>query len=402
MPLERALRHPAGLALLLASLALALALAALPALRPWSSAAAWVLIWGAVGYGAIIVALRWARAHPEAAEVRQLRAIRRAMARRLAERQWGEGLGVPSELASVLGDRLQRLDDILPALRQLTDRQRALTRQFSLYEGGRLPRPESAALERLQAIHDRQRKAVAEAVQRLASADATLVALLQEGDHQRIGARATAWAQDLPTLHETLTAALLGADEVPALAALPEYQTVPAEVLAVAVGRDGEVAHSSPAWGRLVEEALRRLNRVELANCALVARLPCTLATVQARWPDPASGGPGTPLGQGRALRELLAAAIERLGPADRTARAQTAQALQYHILHDEYVLERSNVSIMTRYSISESTFHRLRREAISLLARELQRQEELCAGRGFNATAGLEQGMETKPGQLG
>jgi hypothetical protein len=34
----------------------------------------------------------------------------------------------------------------------------------------------------------------------------------------------------------------------------------------------------------------------------------------------------------------------------------------------------------MIRYSISESTFHRYRREAIAALARELARQEELAA----------------------
>lgn len=90
---------------------------------------------------------------------------------------------------------------------------------------------------------------------------------------------------------------------------------------------NSEPPRPGQAWGRLVEEALRRLNRAELANSALVARLPCTLAAVQARWPAAATA-PSTPLTQGRALRELLLVAIDRLGPADRSGRPQTSQAL--------------------------------------------------------------------------
>ena len=56
---------------------------------------------------------------------------------------------------------------------------------------------------------------------------------------------------------------------------------------------------------------------------------------------------------------------------------AMDAGHVRYVILYDEYVLGRPNNQIMTRYSISESTFHRYRREAIRALASELARDEE-------------------------
>ncbi len=51
---------------------------------------------------------------------------------------------------------------------------------------------------------------------------------------------------------------------------------------------------------------------------------------------------------------------------------------MQYHILREEYVQGLPNKHIMTRHSISEGTFHRNRREAITILARELEEQESL------------------------
>jgi hypothetical protein len=74
----------------------------------------------------------------------------------------------------------------------------------------------------------------------------------------------------------------------------------------------------------------------------------------------------------------VLIAAIERFKPPGESAGAEAPQARQYHILHEAYVQRRSVSYIITRHSISEATFHRNRREAISALARQLQSQEEL------------------------
>ena len=136
---------------------------------------------------------------------------------------------------------------------------------------------------------------------------------------------------------------------------------------------------------RLTQEALRRLNTpAGLADCALAEQLPCTIATMLRR--DPAANGAGdgkltepTPLERARALRAALIQAVERLRPAD-DGDPGAPTALQYHILHEAYVLGRPNKQIVVRRGISESTFHRNRRDAISVLSRELVRQEERLA----------------------
>jgi hypothetical protein len=128
---------------------------------------------------------------------------------------------------------------------------------------------------------------------------------------------------------------------------------------------------------RLTEQALRRLSDpAALAACGLIVHLPRTLAAAR---PSAAANQPPapTPLEQATALREILARAIERLKPPDRLPALGAPEALQYHILREEYLLGRPNKQIMTRHSISEGTFHRNRRRAIAILAHELAQEEQ-------------------------
>lgn len=132
---------------------------------------------------------------------------------------------------------------------------------------------------------------------------------------------------------------------------------------------------------RLTEEALRRLNNPSaLARCGLIAEIPSTLSAGGCE-NGPVVGEP-TPLEQARCLREVVAAAVERLKPSAQDERTSAPAALQYHILRDEYLLGMPNKQIMMRRSISEGTFHRNRREAIAVLARDLRTQEEQLARR--------------------
>jgi hypothetical protein len=130
---------------------------------------------------------------------------------------------------------------------------------------------------------------------------------------------------------------------------------------------------------RLTGEALRRLNNpAALAECGLIGRVPRTLAA-RAGGGDPTTVET-TPLGRARAVRELLVEAIERLKPPDPDLARDAPAALQHGILREEYVLGMPNKQIMTRRGISESTFHRNRRAAIAILARELAKQEDLLS----------------------
>lgn len=140
---------------------------------------------------------------------------------------------------------------------------------------------------------------------------------------------------------------------------------------------DEDHRRDSEDFPRLVQEALRHLNNPSaLSNCELPGRLPGTLAPNRSQFRG--HGGPSepTPLEKAQALREVLIAAIDRLRPSGETIGSVAPQALQYHILHEAYVQRKPTSYIMTRYSISESTLHRNRRDAVSAVARHLQAQE--------------------------
>ena len=129
----------------------------------------------------------------------------------------------------------------------------------------------------------------------------------------------------------------------------------------------------------LTEEALRKLRRLpDLGKCALIAHLSHTLNSDRTA-ADGQSPAQATPLEQAQALRQVLVDAIQKLKP-PQGDEAGTAQGLQYHILHEEYVVGRPNHAIMTRLSISESTFHRQRRDAIAAVAHELMVQEQILS----------------------
>ncbi len=135
---------------------------------------------------------------------------------------------------------------------------------------------------------------------------------------------------------------------------------------------------SEAHFARLVEEALRALSRPgALATCRLIGYVPNILASVHAQGDGKARP---TPLEQAQALREVLTRAVEQLKLADGKTAAVGAQALQYSILREEYVLGRPNKQIMMRLSIGEGTFNRNRREGIQVLARELREREALLA----------------------
>lgn len=126
---------------------------------------------------------------------------------------------------------------------------------------------------------------------------------------------------------------------------------------------------------RLVEEALRHLrDPAALARCELGHRLPRSM--LQARGLSRARSTAATPLEAARALRSVIESSLEelRLTPGDEPA------ALQYAILHAEYLLGLPNTAIMSRNSVSESTFHRIRRAGVQALTIELQAREASLA----------------------
>jgi hypothetical protein len=124
-------------------------------------------------------------------------------------------------------------------------------------------------------------------------------------------------------------------------------------------------------FARLTEEALKYLRTpAELQRCGLADRLPHVLA--QARAASATPDNVPTPLEKARLLRGIIEESMEAL----RLASGDEPGALQYAILHSEYVLGLPNSAIMTRHSISEGTFHRRRRDGVRALAGELYARE--------------------------
>ncbi len=84
-----------------------------------------------------------------------------------------------------------------------------------------------------------------------------------------------------------------------------------------------------------------------------------------------------TPLEKAQALRLVLVDAIEQLKPGGGPTRARSPETLQHDILYEAYVEERSVANIITRHNISDTTYFRNRRAAVSAMARHLESQEE-------------------------
>lgn len=398
--------HPLALVLLAASLALAAACLWLPPLRAWSWLAAWLVVWGLATCAVTTAGLGWTARLAEPREVRQLRAIRQALARRLVQQRSQESTGSSPVWTSILAEAVERLDDdVEPALRELLVRHQALSRHLRLYDAGGLPLPDKDLVGRLKALEWRQRNAIHESVRQASNAEAALVALLAERQDGDVVERARGWTDELVLLHDTLVNALGGdqdgesqisdcglesppQDPQSPQAALRVLEpAIEAEYL-VASARDG-AGHDLAVLTREVEEALRALNNLSaLANCDLLTALPHTLAAACARVCGATYDA--TPLEQSQAVHEVLCAAIERLKPPDGPDGSNGVRTLEHDIVFEEYVLRRSTRHIMVRHFVAEATFHRRRRAAIRAIASDLIAQEErLARGRsnGFGAT---------------
>jgi GAF domain-containing protein len=120
---------------------------------------------------------------------------------------------------------------------------------------------------------------------------------------------------------------------------------------------------------RDVEDALRNMTSLTyLGNHALAH-----LSAVTARLP--AHGA--THLDRGRALYQVLAETIDKLGPEGKRPRDPIPREwYPYIILHDAYVEDQPNRDIMARLYISEGTFNRTRRVALRAMTRLLEERE--------------------------
>ena len=119
----------------------------------------------------------------------------------------------------------------------------------------------------------------------------------------------------------------------------------------------------------VVENALRNL-----FDYAYLADTPMAeMELVRARL----AGGKKTHLERGKTVQAILLEALEQMRPGSEVPRDPPPREwYPYVILHDAYVNGKQNRDVMSRLYISEGTFNRTRRAAISSLARALVEME--------------------------
>ncbi len=87
-----------------------------------------------------------------------------------------------------------------------------------------------------------------------------------------------------------------------------------------------------------------------------------------------------THVDRGKALKEVLESAIEKLKPTETVEQSPPPREWHaYLILHDCYVLEKLNRDVMSELYISEGTFNRTRRHALRGTTRALAEMERAC-----------------------
>lgn len=111
-----------------------------------------------------------------------------------------------------------------------------------------------------------------------------------------------------------------------------------------------------------VEDALRHASDIPYLGEHHLSRLH-----VVARRLAP---GAATNLDRGRALRQLLLDALNKLRPADVEPKVPTNDWYAYLIMRDAYAVGVPNKEIMARLYLSEGTFNRTRRRAVRAVAR--------------------------------
>lgn len=127
-------------------------------------------------------------------------------------------------------------------------------------------------------------------------------------------------------------------------------------------------------FAALVEDGLRRLFDYSYLGEHKLAHLSLVERQLQ---PGEA---PITHLDRGKALKEALLQALDKLRPPDSQPDPPTLEWYPFLVLHDAYVLGEPNREIMSKLYISEGTFNRTRRRAIRALAKALLEMERGAA----------------------
>ena len=201
-----ALTNRAGLAILAASAAIALACATLPQLAVWADTPGWIVLAGLLAYAGTVLAWTLQGTDREAVlESPELRAVR-GIRDRLADLDQRPGLVEgTTTFARSLADTVSHLDrQLIPALELLVVRHAVLEERLVTFDRARW-KPGPEVLARLYDLERRQRNAIADCVRQAADAEAALLVIAQEGgDEEHAAVEVAQWTRRLLNLHDAL------------------------------------------------------------------------------------------------------------------------------------------------------------------------------------------------------
>jgi hypothetical protein len=155
-----------------------------------------------------------------------------------------------------------------------------------------------------------------------------------------------------------------------------------------AMGEEDEItrvlAESDQEAIALVEDALRHLHDFSYLGHQSLAKLHIVTSFI-----DVEEGEPITHVDRGKALKEILLMALNKLMPsADRGPDPPSREWHPHIILHDCYLLGKLNREVMSELYISEGTFNRTRRRALRGMTRALAEMEMAVLKRALGKTS--------------
>lgn len=379
-----------------------------------------VLVWGLLCYAISVVAVSRTRPTPSEPELQELERVRRMIHTRIKERE-ASGEARRSVLTRVLIEAHDQIDRrMMPALAELIELQRDLTRSLDDFDQGRLPKPEPDKLAVLRKMHSRRAAVIEECVTQASNGAATLIALLQERDESTVTGNAEMLVRDLEAVHEALRRATTNdwptrpepvvadiepgkREPMPAVEFIGDESDDPDDPGDATVepvdGDQGTTAFTQTVEYKAAQAGLRRLNRPpDLARCPLATVVPLLLHSMwQELYPEASTRQP-TPLELAQAMRTLLLSELDMLKPADERINPVDPAVAHYFILHEQYVIGRPVNNIYPRMAVSEGLYYAKRREAIAAVARDLLSKEALLRNGKGNGRTGAISASSTRP----
>ncbi len=180
LAVRAALGNLCGLTLLGLSLVVAAASLSPLVAAGWSGRALWLVACGLAAYCISVGVVARTSARVDASAVREVRRVRDRLAGLLRSERLS-GHAAAAAFVRTIHETVAQLDEeVMPALEQLAARHESVTANLARYANGELAAPDADVLERLRAVEERQRAAMAACVHQTVNAEAAVLAIIND------------------------------------------------------------------------------------------------------------------------------------------------------------------------------------------------------------------------------